>query len=109
MFARLVTMKLMANSAEEFSRLIDEEILPLLRKQNGFRDEITFIDRRGALAIGISLWDTEEDAAAYKAAGYPEVLKALAKVLKGKPKVETFEVANSTLHKLAAKAAAKRA
>jgi hypothetical protein len=43
MFARLVTMKLKANSAEEFSRLIDEEILPPLRKQNGFRDEITFI------------------------------------------------------------------
>ena len=107
MFARLVTMKLKANSAEEFSRLIDNEILPLLRKQNGFRDEITFISR--GRALGISLWDTQEDAVAYKGTGYPEVLKALSKVLKGRPTVETFEVANSTLHKLAAKAAAKTA
>jgi len=107
MFARLVTMKLKPKSAEEFSRLIDNEVLSLLRKQNGFRDEITFIGR--GRALGISLWDTEEDAVAYKGTGYPEVLKALAKVLKGKPTVETFEVANSTLHKLAAKAAAKTA
>jgi len=107
MFARLVTMKLKANSAEEFSRLIDNEVLPLLRKQNGFRDEITFISR--GRALGISLWDTQEDAVAYKGTGYPEVLKALAKVLRGRPTVETFEVANSTLHKLAAKAAAKTA
>ena len=107
MFARLVTMRLKANSAEEFSRLIDNEVLPLLRKQNGFRDVITFIGR--GRALGISLWDTEEDAVAYKGTGYPEVLKALAKVLKGRPTVETFEVANSTLHKLAAKAAAKTA
>jgi len=109
MFARLVTMKLKANSAEEFSRLIDNEILPLLRKQKGFRDEITFISRERAQAVGISLWNTKEDAVAYKGTGYPEVLKALAKVLKGKPTVETFEVANSTLHKLTAKAAAKTA
>ena len=107
MFARLVTMKLKANSAEEFSRLIDNEILPLLRKQNGFRDEITFISR--GRALGISLWDKQEDAVAYKGTGYPEVLKTLSKVLKGRPTVETFEVANSTLHKLAAKAAAKTA
>jgi hypothetical protein len=107
MFARLVTMKLKANSAEEFPRLIDNEILPLLRKQKGFRDEITFVSREAALAVGISLWETKEDAVAYKGTGYPDVLKALAKVLKGKPTVETFEVVNSTLHKLAAKAAAK--
>jgi hypothetical protein len=107
MFARLVTMKLKVNSAAEFPRLIDNEILPLLRKQKGFRDEITFVSRERGLAVGISLWETKEDAVAYKGTGYPEVLKALAKVLKGKPTVETFELANSTLHKLAAKAAAK--
>jgi hypothetical protein len=102
-------MKLKANSRVEFSRLIDTEILPLLRKQKGFRDEITFVSRERALAVGISLWDTKEAALAYKGTGYPEVLKALAKVLKGKPTVETFEVTNSTLYERAAKAAAEKA
>ena len=109
MFARLVTIKLKPNSAEEFSRLLDKEILPLLRRQKGFRDEMAFVSRERAKAIGISLWDTKEDAVAYKDTGYPEVLKALVKVLSGKPTVETFEVASSTFHKLAAKAASKTA
>ena len=105
MFARHVSMKLKANSAPEFTRIIENEILPLLRKQKGFRDELTFIAPEGSLAVGISLWDTKADAEAYNRAGYPEVLKGLSKVVEGTPKVETFEVANSTFHKVAAKTA----
>ena len=104
MFARLVTMKLKANSATEFPRLIDNEILPLLRKQKGFRDEITFIAPERSEAVANSFWDTKEDAQAYNSTGYPELLKALAKVVEGTPTVKTFEVVNSTLHKIAAKA-----
>lgn len=37
---------------------------------------------------------------------YAEVAKALAKVIEGTPRVETYEVANSTFHKIAAAAAA---
>jgi len=60
----------------------------------------------GTEAIGISLWESEEDADAYNRDAYPEVLKALAKVVEGTPQVRTFYVANSTFHKLAAGAAA---
>ncbi len=105
MFARHVSIKLKANSAPEFNRLIESEILPLLRKQKGFRDEITFVAPERSLALAISLWDTKGDAEAYNRAGYPEVLKGLSKVVEGTPKVETFEVANSTFHKVAAKTA----
>jgi hypothetical protein len=105
MFARHVSMKLKANSAPEFNRIIESEILPLLRKQKGFRDEITFVAPERSLAIGISLWDAKGDAEAYNRTGYPEVVKALLEVLDGTPTVETFEVSNSTLHKVAAKTA----
>ena len=105
MFARHVSMKLKANSAPEFTRIIENEILPLLRKQTGFRDEITFVAPERSLALGISLWDTKGDAEAYNRAGYSEVLKALSKLVEGTPKVETFEVGNSTFHKGAAKTA----
>ncbi len=54
----------------------------------------------------ISLWDKAENAEAYNRASYPEVTKILATVLEGAPQVETFNVANSTFHKLAAAAAA---
>jgi hypothetical protein len=105
MFARHISMKLKPNSAPEFNRIIENEILPLLRKQNGFRDEITFVAPERSLAVAISLWDTKGDAEAYNRAGYPEVLKGLTKAVEGTPNVETFEVANSTFHKVAAKTA----
>ena len=46
--------------------------------------------------------DKKESAETYQREKYPEVLKALSKVVEGTPKVETFEVANSTSHKIAA-------
>jgi heme-degrading monooxygenase HmoA len=105
MFTRNVTMKLKASSAAEFTRVIENEIIPLLRKQKGFRDEITFVAPERAEAVANSFWDTKEDAEAYNRAGYQEALKTLSKVVEGTPKVETFEVANSTFHKIAAKGA----
>ena len=105
MYTRHVTMKLKANSAPEFARVIENEILPLLRKQQGFRDEITFVAPERSEAVAISFWETKENAEAYNRTGYSEILKTLAKVIEGTPKVETFELSNSTLHKLAAKGA----
>jgi hypothetical protein len=105
MFARHVSIKLKNNSAPEFNRIIENEILPLLRKQKGFRDELTFVAPERSLAVGISLWETKEDAEAYNRAGYPELLKGLSKVVSETPVVETFEVATSTFHKSAAKTA----
>jgi hypothetical protein len=37
MYTRHVTIRLKANSAAEFTRVIESEIIPLLRKQKGFR------------------------------------------------------------------------
>ncbi len=103
MFARHVSMLLNPNSVSEFTKTIEQEILPLLRKQKGFQDLITFVT--GREAIGISLWEQKENAEAYNSGTYPEVLKALAKMVEGTPQVRTFEVANSTFHKIAARAA----
>ena len=105
MITRNVTLKLKANSAPEFTKIIEEQILPLLRKQRGFRDEITFLAPERSEALAISFWDLKGDAEAYNSTAYPEVLKTLSKVVEGTPKVETFEVANSTFHKIAAKGA----
>ena len=101
MFARNVSMHLKPNSIGEFSRMIEKEIIPLLRKQKGFQDEITFITSSGLEAVGISLWDEKENAEAYNRGTYPEVLKALAKVVEGTPQIQTYQVSNSTFHKVA--------
>ena len=47
MFARNVSVHLKPNSVAEFTRALDEKIIPVLRKQKGFQDEITFGRPRG--------------------------------------------------------------
>src|ERR1700674_468850 len=106
MFARSLTIRLKPNSIGEFTRLIETESLPTLRKQKGFQDELTFVVAGGAEAVAISLWDKKENAEAYGREGYPGVLKALGKAVEGTPQVRTYEVCNSTFHKIAARVAA---
>jgi len=106
MFARRVEMHLKPNCVSEFTQKLEKEIIPLLRKQNGFQDEITFVATGGKEAFGLSLWDRKENAEAYNRTTYPEVAKMLDKVVEGTPKVESYEVSNSTFHKIAAHVAA---
>ena len=106
MYARSVSIRLKPNTVEEFTQLIEKEALPLLQKQKGFQDEITFVNADARTAVGISLWDEKENADAYSRAAYPELLKALGKVVEGTPEVHAYQVSNSTFHKIAARVAA---
>jgi hypothetical protein len=102
MYARNVAMNLKPNTAREFTQTFEKDILPILRKQNGFKDEITFVGTEGKDVVAISLWDRKESAEQYGRDTYPQVLKGLAKVVEGTPKVHAYEVSNSTWHKIAA-------
>ena len=102
MYARNVSMNLKPNTAREFTQTFEKDILPILRKQNGFKDEITFVGTEGKDVVAISLWDRKENAEQYSRDTYPQVLKGLARVVEGTPKVNAYEVSNSTWHKIAA-------
>ncbi|MGD1096710.1 MAG: hypothetical protein ABSB35_32535 [Bryobacteraceae bacterium] len=102
MFARSVSVHLKPNTVAEFTQLIEKEAVPTLRKQKGFKDAITMVVPGGAEALAISLWETKENAEAYNRDSYQGVLKALGKVIEGTPQVRTYEVANSTSHKITA-------
>ena len=106
MFARRVSLHLKPNSLAEFTNRLEKQIIPLLRKQPGFHDEITFVAPGETRAFGISLWENKENAETYNRGTYPEVTKMLAGVVEGTPQVETYEVSNSTFHKIAAAVAA---
>jgi hypothetical protein len=106
MFARSVSFHLKPGRATEFSQLIDNDVIPVLRKQKGFQDEITFVAPGGADAVGISVWDLKENAETYARGAYPGVLKTLAQVVEGTPQVQTYDVSNSTFHKIAGRATA---
>ena len=104
MYARNVSMHLKANTAGEFTQTLEKDVLPLLRRQNGFKDEISFVAPDRSEAVAISLWDRREDADNYSRDIYPQGLTSLAKVVEGTPTVAAFEVSNSTFHRIAASA-----
>ena len=100
MSARNVVVSLKPNMLTQFTETLEKEVLPLLQKQPGFRDEITLANESGTFVNAISIWDSEEQAAAYDKSSYPQVLKALEKMTDGAPKVHPSNIVNSTLHKL---------
>jgi hypothetical protein len=102
MFARKVSMHLKIDGALAFKQKVESEIIPLLRKQKGFLDEITFLYPNGREVHAFSLWETAEHAEAYNRGAYPEVSRILASVTEGTARVQTYEVLNSTIHKTAA-------
>src|SRR5207245_9638408 len=101
MFARNVSIHLKSNMLSDYTRTFEKDVLPLLRRQNGFKDEITFAGPGGVDVTAISLWENKTDAEAYNTNAYPEVLKTIARLIDGTPKVQTSDVVTSTLHKLA--------
>jgi hypothetical protein len=100
MFARNVTFHLKSNMLSDYTRTFNTDILPLLRRQNGFKDEITFCGPGGVDVTAISLWDNKASAETYNTNSYPEVLKAVSRFIEGTPKVQTSDVVNSTFHKI---------
>jgi hypothetical protein len=99
MFARNISIHLKSNMLSDYTRTFEKDVLPLLRKQNGFKDEITFAGPGGVDVTVISLWENKNDADTYNTNTYPTVLKSLARFIEGAPQVHTFDVVSSTLNK----------
>ena len=98
MFTRQITMRLKKGAAPELARLVERVVIPMMRQQKGFRDEITLVASDRLEAVSTSFWDTAEDAEKFNLTAYPEVLESLSGVVEKNPKAVTFEVINSTLH-----------
>src|SRR5271167_2000119 len=99
MFARNISVHLKANMLSDYTRTFEKDVLPLLRKQNGFKDEITLAGPGGVDVIAISLWENKHDADTYNTNTYPQVMKTLARFIEGTPQVHTFDVVTSTFQK----------
>jgi len=92
-FARNVHFQIKKGKETEFTTLFEKEVVPMLRKQTGFQEEVTLLNPRGAEFI--SLWDNKKSAETYETAIYPQVIAKLNVFLEGIPKIETFENASS--------------
>jgi hypothetical protein len=97
MYSRHITMQLKKNLLPKFPEVIEKEILPLLRRQKGFLEELILMAPGKTELVAISLWENKEFAEIYNREFYPEVVKILNKYVEGLPIVKTFEVEYATL------------
>ena len=100
MFARLITTHMKPGKFDLATRKFEEKIIPTLRKQHGFRDEVSFFDKDRSESVAISFWDTEADVRKYEKDAYSEMVKTLSDTFDGTPEVRHFEVANATWYKI---------
>jgi heme-degrading monooxygenase HmoA len=100
MFARHVTLQVKPNFATEFPITFEKEILPLLKKQKGFLDELLLVTPEKKELVAISLWDTKELADVYHRETYPKIQKLLEKFTVGEPIVKKLEAEYSTFHRV---------
>lgn len=96
MFVRQVIAHFKPEKFDLFNQRLENDVVPMLKKQTGFRDELSFFDTDNDEAIGMSFWDTRKDAEKYERDIYPQVSEKMHDALKGAPEVRTFEVNNST-------------
>ncbi len=102
MFTRVVEIRTRTGKSKEFSTTLNEKVLPILRKQPGFVDEITLVSNTEPDRIlALSFWQSQEQAERYHREQFPKVTQLLDSLLENEPQVETFNVDTSTTHKIA--------
>jgi hypothetical protein len=97
MFARKVAARLKPDALPEFTSLMEHQIIPWLRTQEGFLDLIILAVPGSTEVASISFWDRQSSAEAYHKNIYPEAVAMLAKLLDSTPYVKTFDVVSTTL------------
>lgn len=107
MYMLLIDGQLKQDKQDEFLKAWSSQIRPLLKKQNGFVDEILLFEHGTKnAATGLCFWKTQQDGERYRREVFPQASGSVEHLLNGAPTVRTFEVAAAeTFHISADKAA----
>jgi hypothetical protein len=74
MFARILEFMPKLEKKEEFVKTVRNEVLPILKKQNGFLEILPFFPEiKSEKVITITLWAEKWDAERYERDVYPKV------------------------------------
>ena len=102
MFTRVVELSSKSGKAKELSNTINEKVLPILKKQTGFVDEAVLVsDTESTRILGLSFWNSKEDAERYHREQFPKIQEMLKTLLETEPLIRTFDVHSSTTHRIA--------
>jgi len=107
MFTRTVELTPKSGRARELANIINDKVLPILKKQKGFVDETVLVsDTENNRVLSLSFWNSNEDAERYQQEQYPAIHEMVRHLLEAEPVVRTFNVDSSTTHRIAAGKAA---
>ena len=107
MFTRIVEVTPKSGKARDLPTIINDKVLPILKKQTGFVDETVLVsDTDPNRVLALSFWNSKEDAERYQKEQYPAIHEMIRQLLETEPVIRTFNVDSSTTHKIAASKAA---
>jgi quinol monooxygenase YgiN len=103
MHTRVIDIISKKGKTAELCRTIEDKVLPILKKQHGFIDELVMVSENDPnRLIAQSFWKTRDAAERYVREQYETVLETVLPLLENAPDIHTFGVRISTAHKLTA-------
>lgn len=107
MLARVVEMNVIPDKLEKLRTLVDNEVVPLIKKNPGFVDLIGLTNSKTPnTLLNILLFKTKNDLEKYERETIPTIMQKIRPFLLNDPKVEICNVETSTFHKIMAGMAA---
>jgi heme-degrading monooxygenase HmoA len=107
MYTRVVEITSKSGKTRELCNTIEEKVVPILKKQTGFVDETVLVsDAEPNRVLGLSFWNSKDDAERYHREQYPQVQETLKHLMETEPVIRTFDVQASTTHRITARKAA---
>ena len=107
MFTRVVELTSKSGKTKELANTINEKVVPILKKQRDFVDETVLVsDTEPTRVLGLSFWNSKEDAERYHQEQYPNIHEMMKHLLETEPNIRTFDVHTSTTHRIVAGKAA---
>jgi heme-degrading monooxygenase HmoA len=93
MLARVTTIQFQPGKIDEGNRIVKESVVPPMKKVNGFKGQLFFIERNTGKAVSVNLWETEADLTAFETSPlFKELMGKIAGIIAGPPTTERYEV-----------------
>jgi len=93
MFARLTIVQMKEDKVGEAINIYKDNVVPAAKSQKGYKGAYLLTDRDTGKGMSITIWDTEEDAAANEQSGHYQEQVGKFKDIFGAPPVrEGYEV-----------------
>ena len=94
MFARILTFEVKLEKKKEFVKVVNDQVLPILKKQIGFLEILPFFQKKmkEEKVLTVSLWTTRQDAERYERDFYPKVVDILNPFLTAPVEVNNYDL-----------------